>query len=201
MAYYVDAYLVNLEQLHQLYGSQNLVVACVIEQQFAEDIAWASETIDELNTDLQECGESPVPTVLEALRASLAGQLPGERELQPYWFALRLMCQHLGTTLPNDQFFGLQGYGVKFIEEDMEPIADLVFHSPPPGPIPFPKELYLYVGHMTSQQAAELLDHRKLVVFSDDERDQAWEQAVCEQFYAWLEAAVTSQESIVTFFW
>jgi hypothetical protein len=201
MAYYVDAYLVDLEQLHQLYGSHNLTVAHEIEQRFAEDIARASETIDDLNVELHELGESPVPTVLEALHASLAGQSPAERERQPYWFALRLLCQHLGTTLPNEQFFGLQGYGVKFIEEDIEAIANLVFHSPPPGPIAFPKELYLSVGHMTSQQAAERLADRKPGVFSDDEDDRAWERAVCEQFYAWLEAAVDNHKSIVTFFW
>ncbi len=45
MAYYVDAYLVDLDQLHQVYGSHNTALVEEIVRSFPEDIESANETI------------------------------------------------------------------------------------------------------------------------------------------------------------
>ncbi len=45
MAYYVDAYLVDLDQLHQVYGSHNTELVEEIVRSFPEDIESANETI------------------------------------------------------------------------------------------------------------------------------------------------------------
>ena len=198
MGYSVLAYLVDLDQLCKVYGSHDLDLVAAIENQFADYVDFANEEIESLNYELTDAGEPTMPTVNQALCDSVVGRIPGEYEYTAYSYALVLFCRYLGTELPHDRFEFLRPYGVKFIEEEVQAMADLIFRSGPPGPIVFPKEFV--IGHMGWEQAAEQLAHWQPVIISDDPIDREWEQGVCDQYAEWLKEAIQTRRGIVAFF-
>jgi hypothetical protein len=211
MGYSVEAYLVDLDQLRQVYGSHDLQLVRGIERQLADELLRLNDFIAETNYGLEEDhdpnhdGELILcPNVNASLRAYVAGTilLPAEYSFSSYRFALKLFCGYLGTAMPDDMFQMLRPFGVGFIEHDVPAIADVVFRSPPLGPVPFPDEWRRdwHIGHISWERAAEQLRHWQTIIVSDDPENRAWEQGVCDQYRGWLEEAVQQHKGIVTFF-
>src|SRR5262245_20294634 len=197
MSYHVQPYLVDLDRLHQVYGSHNTDLVAAIEWQQFEYYRYAIGEIAGLNCELVEAGEPTILTVHEALCRSVAGEMPAAHEYSSYGLALILFCQQLGTRLPNDEFTFLAPAGVGFLEQ-AAPIAALLFHSSSPGPIAFPKDLG--IGHFTWEQAAHQLATWQSIVVAEDADDRVWEEEISAQYRGWLEEAVHTRRGIVTFF-
>jgi hypothetical protein len=204
MGYYVYAYLVDLERLRQVYGSNDPQLYSSIVDKFAADLTYADNELAGWNEERAELGSVPVLNVSEALCRSIAGQIPTTHDqFFSYAWALEFLCRRLGTTLPNTNGMDyMSPYGVRFIETEVQLIADLVFRSGPPGPIPFPSNFGdgFIIGHLRWEQAAQQLSAWHPVVISEDPVDRAWEERVCEQYQTWLKAAVWTRRGIVTFF-
>src|SRR5262249_45895986 len=159
-----------------------------------------SEKIRKLNDSLQDEWDIEVPTINEVLHSNIAGEFPWPYQEAPYKDVLKLLCSYFGDTLPNDVFNGMSQYGVKFIEEEVSDIADLVFHSKPPVAIPGMDDETMYrVGHMSHETAKEKLDKWKSIARLPRSEDE-WEEESLRQFYGWLEASVKTHRGIVTFF-
>lgn len=197
MGYSILAYLVDLDQLHQVYGSQNTDLVATIEWQQFDYLHYATREIAGLNYSLAEDGEPTVPSVHDALCRSVAGQLPAEHEYCSYGFALILLCKQLGRQLPNEEFTFLAPAGVRFLEQ-VAPIAALLFRSTSPGPIAFPKDFR--IGHFSWEQAAQQLATWQSIVIAEDPEARAWEEEISSRYRSWLEEAVQMHRAIVTFF-
>jgi hypothetical protein len=194
MSYTISAYLVDLNQLQQIYGSNDIELVSHIEQIHVEDIA-------NLNTWIEEDWEIEGPKINEVMRANVAGVFPWPYDQAPYKATLELFCKHLGSPLPNDMFVGLSPLGVKFVEEEDLDIGELVFRSSSPVSIPGIEDEDMYrVGCMTYETAAEKLAKRNFISLAELDDDAEWRQQAHTQFSSWLEAAVLSQKGIVTFF-
>src|SRR6266542_5214229 len=140
MAYSVEAYLVDLDQLQLVHS---------IEQHRAAKLARLNSFVEETNASLEEDydpdSDDPLilcPSVNTALRGYIAGTIigPFDYALSSYRFALKLICATLGVALPNDMFRMLSPFGVGFIYDDVKAIGYVVFRSPPLGPVPFPED-------------------------------------------------------------
>src|SRR5262245_26697191 len=102
MGYYVYAYLVDLDCLRQVYGSNDPQLYQSIVDKFAADLTHADNELAGWNEERAELGAPPVLNVSEALQRSIAGQLPTtEDENFSYAWALKFLCRRLGITLPN----------------------------------------------------------------------------------------------------
>lgn len=211
MSYSVDAFLLDLDQLQRVYGSCDLHLVHAIEQHRAAKVARLNSFVDETNASLEEDydpdGDEPLipcPSVNIALRGYVAGTIigPPDYALSSYRFALKLICATLGVALPNDTFQMLSPFGVAFIHDDVKVIGDVVFRSPPLGPVPFPEEWKRdwYVGHRSCEQAAMQLAQWQTVIVSDHPANRSWEEEVCNQYRGWLEEAVRLHMDIVTFY-
>jgi hypothetical protein len=197
MSYDVSAYLVDLDRLHHVYGSNAIDLVRAIEWNQYDYYHYATREIMGLNEQLAADGEPTVPSVHDALQQSVAGHMPIGDEHASYGFALILFCRQLGTTLPNTAFTWLAPAAVGFLEQ-AEPMAALLFHSASPGPIMFPKDFG--IGHLTWEQAAHQLATWRSLIVADDPDDRAWEEQVCMQYRSWLEQAVETQRAIISFF-
>lgn len=194
------AYLVDLERLYHIYGSHDTALVAAIEAQLEDQIDRFNEFIDDYNYENSSLEEPVQPSVDEAMQMSIAGRMPvTAHELGAYAFALMLFCEHIGYALPTDIFTGMRS-GVGFIERSFPDMRDLIFRSPPLGPIDFPRDLGIVIGHLTPTQAAAQLANRQSVQLSDDSEDRKWDEQAVRQYYDWLEQAVDKQQGIVTFF-
>jgi hypothetical protein len=211
MGYSVEAYLVDLDQLGRVYGSRDLQLVRTIEQHRAGKLARLNGFVEETNAGLEEDHDPDrdgrlilCPSVNTALRGYVAGTIigPTDYALSSYRFALKLICAALGVALPDQMFHMLRPFGVAFIHDDVRPIADVVFRSPPLGPRPFPEDWKRdwYVGHLAWEQAAAQLANWQTVIVSDDPDNRMWEEGVCNQYRGWLEEAIRLHMGIVTFF-
>jgi len=200
MSYSIWAYLIDLHRLRHIYGSHDTALIAAIESQLSDQVDRFNEFIDDYNYENSSLEEPIQPSVNEAMRMSIDGRMPlTDHEFGAYAFALMLFCEYIGHALPTEIFSGMRS-GVGFIERSFPDMRDLVFGSPPPGPILFPHDLGIGIGHLTPAQAAAQLANPQPVQLSDDPEDREWDEQAVRQYYDWLEQAVDKQQGIITFF-
>ena len=202
MSLTVNAYLVELFELQTLYASRNVTVLRNIEHSF-ETILHEDETALTVEGEI-----SHVPTLRQALRAIIAGEIPAKSDGSRYGYALELVCQYLGQALPNEHFTGFQGMSVL---KGFPGLMELVGGWKPPIPIPRPKDAFS-MTYVTKKDAAVYLaqtpkvelfapynpqgwhtwDLQTQVAYSEE-----WEKRLHKQYRDWLEEAVRSAQDIV----
>jgi hypothetical protein len=197
MGYRVEAYLVHLDKLRAAYGSQDLSILQDMEVKLQTEM-------NEIDEWTEGEWDVPAPPIRDVLMANIKGQFPWKYEESPYKAALQLFCKYFGNALPTTMFEWLRPLGVRFIEEEDIHLRRLVFKSSSPVDIPGIEEEDMYcVGHITSEQAAEMLLERERPSEKDIDCDDPnnWEECARRQFYGWLVAAKETGQGIVTFFY
>jgi hypothetical protein len=191
MSYTVNPYLVDLDRLRNIYGSGDELIAIDIEKSLVKEIENFNEWID-------EGWPEGTPKIDEVLRANIKGLFPWAYGKAPYKGALELLCIYVGIRLPNDEFEGIHISGLKSIK-GYSYFEKLVFSSPSPVAFPGSEQDNMYrVGHITFQEAQQMLADLPPVNILDIETD--WFELAYAQFYSWLEASFQYRQGIVTFF-
>src|SRR5262245_51472157 len=99
MSYTISAYVVDIDALRRVYGSQDTQLVQAIEHHFQDDIEFYNEQAADL------FGEETI-TINRALQEIMRGGC-SQRNVWQYRCALEFVCQYLGEALPNDQFEAL----------------------------------------------------------------------------------------------
>lgn len=198
----VSAYLVDLNQLRAVYGSRDTALLRDVETRFANELAEWEATASSVKP------ASSRPTVREALREIVEGEIPTEGDGSPYGYALDLLCQYLGTSLPNEELGDLQSEGIAALES-VERLHDLSDGWRPPLPLPYPRDV-LGITYITVEEARAALDRLPPVELSlpvepddawDDDTLDRWEEEwplrLQKQYRAWMEEAVRTDKDIV----
>src|SRR5690348_7421779 len=110
MSYVAHPYLVDLQYLQRLFGSHDAEMAQAIERDNVEWFAYEEvpHPVMRFNLNTREIshGMSEPPEFLlrQALYEFFAGRVSRPDQAHQYVYAMMLVCAHIGTELPYDQF-------------------------------------------------------------------------------------------------
>ncbi len=215
MSYTAYPYLVDLPRLQQLFGSHDAAMVQLIERA-SEDWFGDAEISRPVMTFNLKTGElthgmstPPELRLRQALYELFAGRVSRPDKAYQYVYAMMLVCAHIGTELPYDQFEALHSGGI-YIVGQFDGLQDLSGLSRTPLPIPalpVPQEEFPTVTYVYPAEARHLLQQRQVqrsaVQFPTDRlpssQDRAWEEAAQQQYDAWLHACIESERTLIIF--
>ena len=201
MSVTVSAYLIDPNRLQTVYESKDTALLRDLGGQFADTLVE------------EERGNTPLsrrPTIPQALRAIVDGDVPPEGDGSPYGYALDIICQYIGTMLPDDEFGGISNDSIAILE-GIGRLRDLADGWNPPLPIPYPSDL-LGITYITAEDARTLLSSMTPIVLTlpnepndlwDDNTFAQWEEEwpgrMRNEYRSWLEEAAKTGSSVVMF--
>jgi len=219
MSYTVYSYLVDLPRLRALYGSHDDALLTAVEAENA-DVLREDETpvvatvMREGLPPTREVQPLPTPTLRAALREILAGTVLPVENGDQYWYAVELLCAHVGVRLPNEQFEAINGRRLGILEE-LDGLQDLALQSRQPLPLPLPAPAdFPAVTYVHRGEARAILTRLPAVHLSlpyDDAGMEEWDDATLEawerewpkrlqvQYRLWLEEATRAGRDLIAF--
>lgn len=197
MSMVLNIYAVNLDLLWSTFGGSDRVLLARIKDTSPAKYriqTWHYETIGRAHGDI---------SIDEAIAGILNRSITRPECASQYALALELICELLGTELPNDEFTGLhQGIGDIFRDAELDCIAARILSAPRyPIPLPYCDDGPL-ISCLTYQEAARSLDSMLYIIPLDQlgltANEKDYERA---RFYSWLQHARTLRSDLVTFFY
>jgi hypothetical protein len=201
MSYTIFPYLVDLDQLRAIYGSNNMALLGELDTAFAdrfEEDEGSSVVLDfgslgsgnEWVRVPNESLEEGLPRLRQALRELITGEIQSEDGVK-HMQALELRCEHLGIALPNDHFVGLNSRAFGILEQ-ISGINELIDSYNSPMPIP-PTWGVVSMWNLTAKEAARRLAQFDIVTFPAVTIDPEWIIVMQEQYRFWLQESVKSE--------
>lgn len=215
MSYTAHPYLVDVPHLQRLYGSHDAEMVQHIEH--AHEGWFAHEEVPHpvmrfnLNTGAIAHGlsEPPPLRLRQALYELFAGRVSRPDQAQQYVYALMLVCAHIGTELPYEEFDGLRSTGIYIVGqfEGLEALTGLSRAPLPIPALPVPQEEFPTVTYVPPEEAGHLVQQRQVrrsaVRFPRDRppspHDKAWVEAAQRQYDAWLRACTEAERTLIVF--
>lgn len=190
-------YAVRLDNLWSVFGSSDRSVLARIKEVSSDKYRSRTWHYNEIG---HEHGDISID---EAIEGILDRSIARPECATQYGLALELICELLGTELPNDEFTSLhRGIGDVFRDARLDCAAARTL-SMPRYPIPLPLcDDGPLISCLTSVEAAqslhtvlpETLLNRLGPVASEEDYERA-------RFYSWLQHAITAASDLVTFFY
>jgi hypothetical protein len=199
MSYGLGMYLVDLDEVHGVIGSQNVKLRRMIGGRFKAAFAAADKWFDEEIAD-------GAPSRYEALRAVIDGGPFDDHYAFQYGYAYRMICEFLGRPLFNNCFSpfhsgwlervdqGLDELGIKAVS-----VSDFSYNLQLP-PLPCPDELPGY-GEWSPKECREALTQWEASTPAQREAIDGGVLEAIESCVAWMRQAQTEDGmGIVGFF-
>ena len=216
MSVTVYAYLLDLGRLRAAYDSQDALLLEHVEFHFRDELHALETSREVMVYDAATGGFVPEreephePSTRQALHALVQGTVPRDGDGSAYAYALEMLCEYLGTPLPNEWLEGIRPGAIGVLSE-VDRLRDLAEGWNPPVPIPYPSDL-LGMTYIAADEAQTLLDRLPAITLTLPEKpDSPWDDAMVKrwqeetiprmrtQYRAWLEEAVRTGMSIVAF--
>jgi hypothetical protein len=219
VSYTVYPYLVDLADLRALYGCRDAHLLAALEVEYAanieEDETPTTALVSRAGGPLtEEVIPPPVPTLRQALRDIIAGAIPPADKGWQYWYALDLLCTHVGQRLPNDQFAGIRSAALDVLLQ-FDGLDHLALTSRHPFPFPLPPaDDFPAVTYLTPTEAATILARLPIVYLVapfddadwaswDEQLKRTWQEEELKrmqvQYRQWLDLAVRRDRDMVAF--
>lgn len=199
MSYTLIPIAVDLQQISEVIGSKNQHLVDVINAEFGPKITG----LEELFNDFVEESDGEL-TVHVAMIQLIMGEKYNEDQGSVYGYALEALCRHLGQSLPNSEWSGINWEWPERADDalamagiDPSPVGDLMRR---PLPIALPKiKDFPSIGFM---ELAEI--QTALVAFGKEQLLQVKDRSVrhaLQQLREWLKSCVKDRHDLICFYY
>lgn len=191
MGYTLFAYLVNIERLVTIFGSDDTELAASLTESYLHEPGeYTPFEVDDSAARI---------SIEQAISDIVAGRITAPEESEQYGYALEYVCKFLGEELPNEQFDGINS-GI-FNVFDAIPTVKRLMVGGQSYPIPIPPIRYLpNIAFITFSEACQELPGLEVDWDAIPDVQQEYAHKVIQQYTHWLSRSVETGDGIVTFY-